>query len=235
MKYIILILLTFYFSIQIHGQTKTVSSEILSHTETNILFSESVNEQLNITYPVYRVYKCSDKIGQFYIVLTESDDTITGNGDTLSYNIKAFDIADTENGLFKKWELNDFRIKQTNVDRWESCIWFWTTYSEFQDIDNDSIINPVIVYGTEGKNGYDDGRIIIIIHYNDQIIAIRHQNGVLDFDRNTKVDSLFYYLPVELQNEVKSIMTEMEENNHAIFPFGWQDAMNRKEIYFDEN
>ena len=105
----------------------------------------------------------------------------------------------------------------------------------FKTIDNDSIINPILVYGTEGKNGYDDGRIIIIIHYNDQIIAIRHQNGVLDIDRNTKVDSLFYYLPVELQNEVKSIMEEMEENNHAIFPYGWQDAMNRKEIYFDEN
>ena len=46
MKYIILILLTFIFSIQIHGQTKTVSSEILSHTETSKLFSESVNEAI---------------------------------------------------------------------------------------------------------------------------------------------------------------------------------------------
>lgn len=235
MKKLTVNLLMIFISFQVFGQNKSVSSEILSQTATTKIFTDSLIKQLNITYPIRRVYKCIDISGQFFIVLTESNDTVTADNDTLNYNIKAYNIADTKNGLIKKWEIKDFKIKQTNNNWWETSIWFWTKYSEFQDLDSDNFIDPILVYGTEGANGTDDGRIKIITYYKGEKIAIRHQNGVLDNDRNTQVDKEFYSLPIKIQDKVKEIIQKMIDNGHAIFPYGWQEAMNRKEIKFDEN
>jgi len=168
-------------------------------------------------------------------VLTESNDSITANHDTLNSSIKAFSFQSEQTGLVKNWEINDFTKKQANDRGFESSIWFWTKYSEFTDLDNDSLMDPILVYGTSGTNGYDDGRIKILVYNKGQKIAIRNQNGILDFERNTQVDKTFYSLPMEFQDRVKEIMETMVENNHAIFPAGWQDAMNKQQLTFDEN
>jgi hypothetical protein len=134
------------------------------------------------------------------------------------------------NGLEKQWEINDFILKEKD----ESSIWFWTKYCDFKDIDEDGIIDQILVFGTSGLNGYDEGRIKILLVYKGQKIVIRHQNGVLDFERNTQVDQAFYSLNLSLQNRIKEIMQKMIENNHAIFPYGWQDAMKKQKLKFDE-
>ena len=238
MQRTILTLLLFFAATLVFGQTKVVSSEILSQQATAKLFTDSLNKQLGITYPIRRVYKCIDKSGHFFIVLTESNDTTTADKDTLNYNIKAFNFRQDKNGLLKKWEINDFITHQANYldvkDAMETSIWFWTKYSEFADIDNDSLIDPIIVYGTGGMNYTGDGRIKILIYYKGQKVAIRHQNGTLDFERNTQVDESFYSLPTKLQEHVKQIMVTMTDNQHAIFPAGWQDAMKKHKLKFDE-
>lgn len=238
MQRAILTLLLFFATTLVFGQTKVVSSEILSQQATTELFTDSLNKQLGIIYPIRRVYKCIDKSGQFFIVLTESNDTVTADKDTLNYNIKAFNFRQDKNGLLKKWELNDFITHQANYldvkDAMETSIWFWTKYSEFTDIDNDSLIDPIIIYGTSAMNYTSDGRIKILIYYKGQKVAIRHQNGVLDFERNTQVDESFYSLPTKLQEHIKQIMRTMTDNRHAIFPAGWQDAMTKHKLKFDE-
>ena len=92
----------------------------------------------------------------------------------------------------------------------------------------------IIVYGTTALNGYDDGRIKIIIYYKGQKIAIRHQNGMLDFERETIIDKAFYSLPTGLQSAVKQKMELMQKNNQAIFPAGWQLAMKNKKTTINE-
>ncbi len=229
-----LILLLFFATTLVFGQTKSVSSEILSQQATAKLFTDSLNKQLGITYPIRSVYKCTDKSGQFFIVLTESNDAIIAGKDTLHYKIKAFNIHQDKIGLIKKWEMNDFIIKQSTNDDMENSIWFWTKYSEFADIDNDSLIDPILIYGTSGMNYTSDGRIKILIYYKGQKVSIRHQNGVLDFERNTQVDKEFYSLPTKLQDHVKRIMEKMTDDGNAIFPHGWQTAMKARKLYFDE-
>ena len=94
--------------------------------------------------------------------------------------------------------------------------------------------DPIIVYGTTAVNGYGDGRIKIIIYYKGQKVAIRHQNGTLDFERETSVDKAFYALPVLLQTAVKQKMELMIKNKQAIFPAGWQLAMKNKKTTINE-
>lgn len=231
----ILTLLLFLGTTMVFGQTKGVSSEILSQQATAKFFTDSLNKLSGINYPILRVYKCNDKSGQFFIVLTESNDTITTHKDTFHFSIKAFNFRQDTNGLIKTWEMNDFITKQVNNDDMENSIWFWTKYSEFADIDHDSLIDPILIYGTSGMNYTNDGRIKILIYYKGQKFAIRHQNGTLDFERNTQVDKEFYSLPTKLQAHVILIMEKMTADGNAIFPYGWQTAMKAHNLYFDEN
>lgn len=219
----------------VFGQARVVSSELLSRQAIDRLFTDSLIKNSGIIYPVYKVYKCTDKSGQFYIVLTESNDSVTSDQDTLNYNIKAFNFHRDKTGFTRKWEINDFITRLESSDELENSIWFWTKYSEFADIDRDSLIDPIIIYGTSGKNYTDDGRIKIFIYYKGKKFVIRHQNGVLDFERNTRVDKAFYSLPSGLQDHVKMIMKKMADDGNAIFPYGWQTAMKEHKLYFDEN
>lgn len=133
--------------------------------------------------------------------------------------------------MIKISELNDRVIKN---DAHENNIWFWTKYCDFKDYDNDSLVDLIIVYGTSAMNGYDDGRIKFIIFYKGTKVAIRHQNGVLDFERETQVDKSFYDLPKSLKTSIMQKMELMEKNQHAIFPHGWQTAMRNKKTFFSE-
>ena len=228
--------LLFFFSTTLaFGQTKVLRSDILSQPETKKFFTERLNKQFGINYPIRRVYRCIDRSGQFFIVLTESNDVKAPRRDTLHHHIKALNCHMEKNGLLKKWEIDDSVIKQSGNDEMESSIWFWTKYTDVKDIDNDGLIDPVIVYGTSGLNHTDDGRIKILIYYKGKKFAIRHQNGTLDFERNTRVDKAFYTLPLKIQEHVKLIMKEMMDDDHAIFPYGWQKAMKAQKLYFDEN
>lgn len=228
-------LLLLFASTMVFGQSNYASSEKLSQIATAKFFNDSFNKQLGITYPIRRVYKCIDKSGQFFIVLTESNDSITGDRDTLHHSIKVFNFRQDKSGLVKKWEMNDFITKQATNDDMETSIWHWTKYCEFADLDNDSLIDPVLVYGSSGMNYISDGRVKILIYYKGQKIAIRHQNGILDGERNTQVDKAFYTLPSKLQDHIIILMKKMTEDENTIFPYGWQDAMKAQKLYFDEN
>ena len=74
-----------------------------------------------------------------------------------------------------------------------------------------------------------------MIYYKNNKYGIRHQNGTLDFQRNTQVDADFYKLPIQIQKHVKEVMEKMTENRHAILPYGYKENMDAKKTYFDEN
>jgi|SRR5215469_3948642 len=182
------------------------------------MFTDTVKKDLKINLPIFRVYKYADKSGEFVCVLTESDDSISNDKDTFSHSIKAVNLRIDNGKLNKVWELNDNIVKNWHE---ENSIWFWTSYFDFKDFDNDGLIEPIIVYGTSAMNGYDDGRIKFIIYYKGKKIAIRHQNGILDDERETKIDDTFFSLPPKLKDNIKSKMALMEKQNKAIFTQTW--------------
>lgn len=231
MRNIICLLVVVFGYTHAPAQKTTGKTEILSAMQVSKLFTDPVRKTLNIRFPILRVYKYADKTGQYYCILTESRDEITTEKDTVNFKIKAVNVKFDKNSFTKTWEINDNTLKETND---EQSIWFWTKYIEFKDYDNDGLVDPIIIYGTSGSNGYDDGRIKFIIYYKKQKIAIRHQNGVLDFERETQVDKAFYNLPPLLQAAVRKQMEMMTKNNQAIFPAGWQLAMKNKKTIINE-
>ena len=213
------------------AQKTTVVSETLTEKQVTALFPDTVKKVLNIVFPILKVYRYTDKAGDYYCIRTESMDKITREKDTLNDKIKAISVK-ADNGSFSKlWEINDNIIKNVKD---ENSIWFWTKYIDFKDLDGDGLADPIIIYGTSAANGYDDGRIKFVVYYKRQKIAIRHQNGVHDFERETKVDKAFYALPQSLQTSIKQKMELMMKNDQAIFPAGWQTAMKNKKTVFNE-
>lgn len=224
-----------FITVLLFAKTDTVQGQILTPQQTAEFFTPDLNKQLGITYPIRRVYNCTDKSGQFFIVLTESNDLTATRKDTLHHNIRMFRFDQNKNKLLKSGEMYDHIGKNLDGSGMENSIWFWTKYCGFTDVDHDGWIDPIIVYGTSGPNHTDDGRIRILIYYKNQKYAIRHQNGTLDFERNTRIDKSFYSLPLSLQKHVKQLMQTMTDNGHAIFPYNWQTAMKNRKLYFDEN
>lgn len=218
-------------------------SRELSTNEIDSILTPTVRQNLGINYPIWKAYHCKDASGQFLIVLTESRDGGTEGVETLNTAIKAYKLLLNSNGMSKEWEMKDFlATKELRSARGEKRqekeknIWFWTKFCLFADVDKDGLIEPVIIYGTWGSmNYFDDGRVKILVYYKGKKHAIRHQNGVLDFERNTTVDASFYTLPKPILEKVQEIMEDIAKNNNAIFPYGWQAAMKKKEDYFDEN
>lgn len=178
-------------------------------------------------FPVYKAYEYNDKDGKHYLVLTEKIYKTVGE-ESLNDSVMAFSLLENNDKLLIIWKITDFIINSNTSNASENAIWFWTKYVSVKDIDGDWLADPVIVYGTSGNNGTEDGRIKILIYYKGTKCGIRHQNGVLDHDRNTRIDAAFYELPDVVQTHIKDIMQKMTENNQAIFPYGWEKAMKNK-------
>ena len=216
------------------SQSNKVKSEILSQQEIEKIFTPATKTQLNILFPVRRIYRYEDRSGQYLLVLTESADRIVKE-ETFHHKIKAINFRLENKELVQQWEINDFITKQENDYGTENSIWFWTKYIELNDLDNDQLIDPIIVYGSSAENSTSDGRIKILIYYKGQKFAIRHQNGILDDERNTQVDKAYYSLPQKIKINVKKIMDRIKEDQNGIFPNGWQEAMKKQKTKFDEN
>lgn len=228
-------IVTFFFlnsALGLSAQT-VPASRILSKTESNVIFTATVKNQFRISLPIRRVYEYNDRSGRFLLVVSESIDKIIAKGDTLHHQIKALNLAYNPAGLEKKWELNDMIRRGDAADHPERSIWFWTKFFKLADLDNDGLIDPILVYGSTGEDA-DDGRLRIMTYYKGQKIALRHQEGTLDEERNTSVDKEFYTLPLKVRTAVRKLMTELEVDL-VNFPYGWEKAMDRKKTYIDEN
>ncbi|MFA6277795.1 MAG: hypothetical protein WC622_13665 [Pedobacter sp.] len=231
MKKICTLLLLCLFAITVAAQTDTTpSSKKLTKAETEEFFTNTFKKKNLINFPIFRAYTYHDKSGTYYVALSESADTVNKEKDTVNYTLKAFNFNVDKSISLKKWEINDFKTPNLKGEEKESSIWFWTKYCEFNDLDSDGLIDPIIVYGTFGTNGYDDGRAKILIYYKGQKVAIRHQNGVLDNERKTQVDVTFYSLPTQIQTHIKELMEKMVKNKHAIFPTAYAEKMDKKAV-----
>ena len=223
---IVLLLLIYNFSFT---QNSNVTSRQLSKQETDSVFTDTIKVKLQLDYSIHRVYEYTDKAGVHFIVMTKKP-TECVEQDVCSDSIKTYCYAYKNDDFKLKWLFNDFILPNSD----EYSISYWTKYFKIDDYDNDGFADPIIIYGTFGPNDFDDGRIKILIYYKNKKIAIRHQNGIHDDERHTQIDKEFYELPISIKSRVKTIMENINENDHGIFPSGWQKAMENKKLKFDE-
>lgn len=202
-----------YFNNEIY--TDSIGGTILTRSEINKIFTDDVLNELEIQYPIFRIYSFSDKECKQYIIFTEN--VIKGNIEdehSLKKNIKAFNISFLKDKQLKiNWTITDF------IDETEKSIGFWTRYLSLTDIDNDGYIDPIIVYGTKSLYGedFEEGRVKILIYYLGKKIAIRHQNSTIDDGRHTQIDKTFFNLPTKIKKKVYDIILSLEENGHSLF------------------
>jgi hypothetical protein len=234
MRIIVTTFLTFILTSIGFSQDINVSSNQLTEQKIDSIFTDSLKTKLKINYAINRVYKYNDKAGKHFIVITENKVDCNEKKDCFD-TIKAFCFLYKNQKYNLEWNMTDFILPKGNEVSEEHSISFWPKYFELNDSNKDGFINPIIVYGTLGMNGTDDGRIKILVYHNGKKRAIRHQNGTSDFERNTQVDELYYQLPKEIQERVQVIMKNITENKHGIFPYAWQNAMENKKLNFDEN
>ncbi len=205
----------------LRAQQISPSSEILSRDRVATIINEPVRNQFGIRFPIIRVYKYTDKSGQFFCVLTEKFDSLVekerGGYDTLHYSIRAIDLK-YDSGKFQKiWEVNDHAMGDPGIEGPEQSIWFWTRYVEFADFDDDGLIEPIIVYGSRTDDDVNGGRVKIIIYYKGQKVALRHQESDLDEGRGTQVDPAYRNLPPKLKARIKAKMIAMDKDGNATF------------------
>jgi len=211
---------------QLYAQQVKSKSVILSPDLASAIFEDHNIKQYNIKYPFRRVYAYNNQRPEAsYLILCESIDDITKN-DTLHKRIQAVNLEKGE----KTWELNDFINSNDQGNGQETSIWFWTKFCEVEDLDGDGITDPLLVYGSSGDNGYDDGRIKIILYYKGQKIAIRHQNSTLDEGRNIQIDAAFYTLPKSIQQHIKQLMQTLADKGFALYPHEYEKAMAQKKL-----
>ena len=234
MKITLTIFITILLSSIGFSQDLKVSSRQLNQHEIDSIFTDSLKTKLKIEYSIYRIYQYKDKSGVHFIAMTENEFECDEKEKCFD-SIKAFCYS-FKDGIYNlEWNLKDFILQKGNEVSEEYSISFWTKYFELKDYNGVGLIDPIIVYGTFGMNGTSDGRIKILVYHSGKKRAIRHQNGTLDFERNTHVDEQLYELPTDIQTRVKVIMNNIIENDHAIFPYGWQNAMENEKLKFDEN
>lgn len=215
------------------AQTGSVSSRQLSPSEAENVFHPALREELGILFPVSEVFSYQDKTGKYYLVLTGK--IYDRRESVLNDSLRAYCFL-VENGkMTRKWSMLDFRRQDESAEDWESSVWFWTEYIQLKDIDGDGEIDPLLVYGTSGANGSDDGRLKILVYHKGQKRALRHQSGVLDFERNIQVDATFYTLPSKIILLVQRLMKQIADEQNIIFPYGYEEKMAKKAVKIDEN
>ena len=207
-------------------QVMTTTGTILPPEHIPAIFEDHDIERYGLKYPIRRAYIYQDKSGPCYLILCESIDDITKD-DTLHQRIQAVVVVQN---VDKTWELNDFINSNDQSNGQETSIWFWTKFCEVKDLDGDGYTDPLLVYGSSGDNGYDDGRIKIILYYKGQKIAIRHQNSTMDEGRNIQIDAAFYTLPKSIQQHIRQLMQTLSEKGFALYPHEYEKAMAQKKL-----
>jgi hypothetical protein len=217
----LLFLLFMFGSCGLWAQQRLPTSEILSKSQVAATINDAVKKQFGINFPIRRVYRYVDRGGEYYCVLTEKLDSLTkdedGKPDTLHFAIRAIDLREDSGKFRKVWEINDYVIRDPNIEGIEQSIWFWTKFIEFSDFDGDGLIEPIIVYGTDSDSDLASGRIKFIIYYQGRKIAIRHQDSDLDEGRGTQVDKEFHTLPPKLREGVEAKMVAINKAGLGIF------------------
>ncbi|HOY13679.1 MAG TPA: hypothetical protein PLY70_11085 [Saprospiraceae bacterium] len=190
---------------------------------------DTVFQRMEIYYPRIKQIDYVVNGIPYTLLLTQNNDDVLKTGNLTDYHshIIAFALNLSQDTLLKAWKMQDMLKRQKDSDALENNIYWIKKYCEAVDLNGDSNDELFLVYATEGNNNISDGRLNIMTYYNDQKHFIRHQNGVLDFERNMQVDKSIYKLPFEIKTKLKAILTEISSEDIAILPYGWQDQFDK--------
>jgi len=203
-----LLLLLFLLTIRYLTQAQT-SARILSRHSTDSLFTPALQQQLEISYPIFRAYQYTDRGGTSYLLLMEKSET--HGRDTTVTNLAAICIQQEQGGFKTLWKMKDL------LEPEEASIWFWSKYIQLQDLNGDGYIDPYVVYGSRSRE--EEGeyhRLKILLYNNGGKTAIRAVTGTLDDERSLQYDKSFSALPAAMQVYFKRLLQRISKETDYI-------------------
>jgi hypothetical protein len=230
MKKIAINILMCFMTGLIHSQN-TATAKAIDKADWERILTASVQQQAGIEYPIFKVFQFKDSKGVGLVVLTESKEHENTKGEPINSAVTAFMLRGSGSLYDVEWENRHYISKNFQEER---SIWFWSKYIECRDIDQDGESETILVFGTSGVNGFDDGRVFVEIYYKGKLISIEHQNAVKDFNRMTNISPEFYSIPKSIQNKVISKMKQMVASKQTIFPANWEQKMAMKKTDIQE-
>lgn len=207
---------------------QNIQKKVLTSTEVKSVFPSQKHAGLNIKYPIREAYHYSSLGSECYLVLTEYTNPKSGKIET----IEAIFLKQEENKLITTNSATDF-IQETEVSEEYSIMW-QLPYCLTEDIDGDGEAEVLLTYSSLGINALEDGQLKMLCYHKGKKYAVRHQNGTLDFKRKTTVDQAFYTLPDAIQTRIIKLITQLEAENKALFPAGWQEGVKKKQTLLKE-
>jgi len=190
--------------------SQKVKSSKLSKEEISQKELDKITE-----FPVYKAFELEDKNGINHLVLCENQKSISKK-DTLNTKIQA-SFATMENGTLQgKWKIVD--VLEDYIPK-ETTIWFWTKYCSTKDLDGDSYIDPVIVYGTRTEYG-EIRRVKIITVYKNKKYAIRAVECDLDDCRSFKKDKNWNTLPQKIKTYLDQLVVKLRKEQNLLLKDG---------------
>lgn len=198
-------------------------ARILDKDEVAKTYTRAFKKSLKIQLSVYRVYEYSDKHGRHHLVLTEEKVKGEPSCAVRGYLLRFSKDAPKPTIV---WKMKDMCDQFSEHE--ERGMWFWTRYFELKDYDGDGEIDPILVYGTDDKDGGGYGRLKILVYHHGQKTAVRHQNSLLDHFRKTHVDKALYRLPAPIRKRVVEIMDMIHDNEQSLFSGGWKEQFAQK-------
>ncbi len=200
------------------SQGQSSNCILLSQKEISDIFNDSLKREYNLENAVLKIYKYSDKSGNYLTILNEiKGPYILLNNDTPNIKANAINLKNESGKISKIWNLEKDALPDYIVGVQD--INFLEAYIEFNDLDNDSIIDPIIVYKTLTEIG-------LSVIYKNNIIPIEYQFKGVDF-KSLRIDKSFYELPQIIKSYIEHKLYSMKTSMNIELPKAWQKKMKK--------
>ncbi len=202
-------------------QLKAQSSGILTYKNKMALLNDSIKKEFFLEDSILKIYQYADKSGNYLTVLNEIkgpyklENNVPSNIKAIAINFKMEDSKLNKMWGFEKLALPDYLVGIQNINSLDSL-------TELNDLDNDSIVEPIIVYKTLTETN-------LTVYYNNlaSSIVIHHKG----YNKKTLiVEKSFYELPQLIKTYLELKLKSMEKTMNLDLPEGWIKKMQKQKL-----
>lgn len=221
-SFILIVVVYVFFNIEnLFGQKTPCHQNKLTHEQYDSLIKEYGQIQFQIDFQNVIIYNFSDNKGDFiFECISEKGPYLLENKDSAISRIQILNYRIVDHKLIEMLSFSDKALPDFVVG--VRNILFLEDYISFCDLNDDSIVDPIIVY-------YAQSSITVVLFYGENKIII--ENSFIGYHEQTlNISSKFYNLPFKVQEKVKALMIRMESDSIGHFPEKWQNKMNAKKL-----
>lgn len=210
----------------LQGQQLLFHQDKLSQAELNSQVDLLTREEFHNNFSNIIAYNYSDNHGNFLFMLVsnkgpyllEDKDSAVSRIEIINYRRDGLGLKKVK--TFSDEALPDFVIGVKSIS-------FLENYIYFNDLDGDSIVDPLVVYTSQTKTS-------MVLFYKGSEITI--ENVFKGYEQKSlSISEKFYALPLIIQEKVKGIMLNIDLEFHEHFPKKWFAAMGNRKLLITEN